>query len=348
MRSMQRLAVEFSNPYQVKVVEEPFPEPARNQALVRTIVSAISPGTELLVYRGQWPENVPVDATIEALAGRFSFPIKYGYAAVGKVVDVGSGVNREWLDRLVFAFNPHESHFLASPENLIPLPSSLRAEEAAFLPNMETAVSFLMDGRPLIGDAVAVLGQGVVGLLSTALLARLPLSLLVTFDGLTLRRKKAKEFGADAALDPKQDDLMGRVQDLLEEHGCGNGCDLTYELSGNPAALDQAVALTGFGGRIVVGSWYGSKRANVDLGGRFHRNRIQIISSQVSTLAPDLTGRWTKARRLGYAMRMIEEVKPASMITHRYHVSRAAEAYELLDRRQEEAIQVLLTYEDVQ
>jgi len=348
MRSMQRLAVEFSNPYQVKVVEEPFPEPARDQALVRTIVSAISPGTELLVYRGQWPENAPVDTTIQALAGRFSFPIKYGYAAVGQVVDVGSGVNREWLDRLVFTFNPHESHFLASPENLIPLPSSLSAEEAAFLPNMETAVSFLMDGRPLIGNAVAILGQGVVGLLTTALLARLPLALLVTFDGLTLRREKAKEFGADAVLDPKQDDLMGRVQDLLEEHGCGNGCDLTYELSGNPAALDQAVALTGFGGRIVVGSWYGSKRANVDLGGHFHRSRIQIISSQVSTLAPDLTARWTKARRLGFAMRMLEEVKPASMITHRYHVSRAAEAYELLDRRQEEAIQVLLTYEDVQ
>lgn len=347
MGSMRRLAVEFSKPYQVKVVEESVPEPAQDQVLVRTTVSAISPGTELLVYRGQWPDDLPIDATIQALDGKFTFPIKYGYATAGQVIALGSNVSREWLDRLVFAFNPHESHFLAFPTELIPLPSSLDAEEAAFLPNMETAVSFLMDGRPLIGDAVAVFGQGVVGLLTTSLLARLPLSLLVTFDGLPLRREKAKGLGAHAVLDPAESGLADRVRGLLQEHGCENGVDLSYEVSGNPAALDQAIALTGFNGRIIVGSWYGSKRTDVDLGGYFHRSRIQIISSQVSTLAPDLTGRWTKSRRLGLALRMLELVKPVSLITHRYHISRAEEAYELLDQRQDEAIQVMLTYEDV-
>jgi len=346
MKSMQRLAVTFKKPYQVETVEQSVPDLKADQVLVRTIVSAISPGTELLVYRGQWPENISLDATIQALAGKFSYPVKYGYAAVGQVVAAGSDIKRDWAGRLVFGFNPHESYFVSSPTDLIALPDSLAAEEAAFLPNMETAVSFLMDGRPLIGEAVAVLGQGVVGLLTTAILARLPLSLLVTFDRFPLRREKAKAFGADAVFDPEEPDRVAQVQGLLQEHGCGKGVDLAYELSGSPAALDQAIALTGFSGRVVVGSWYGSKRANVDLGGYFHRSRIQIISSQVSTLPPELTGRWSKARRLILALRLLEEIEPAALITHRFHVSQAAEAYELLDQHQEEAIQVMLTYED--
>lgn len=345
---MQRLALQFSEPYRVKIVEEPVPDPPQNQVLVSTVVSAISPGTELLLYRGQWPENLPVDSTIQALTGKFAFPLKYGYAAVGRVTALGPNVDPGWLGRLVFAFNPHESHFVAMPEDLIPVPDYLSPEEAALLPNMETAVNFMMDGRPLIGEAVAVFGQGVVGLLTTALLARLPLCILVTLDGLPLRREKSKALGAHSVLDPSQEDISEQVQRLLDGRGCGSGTDLTYELSGNPTALDQAIALTGFNGRIVVGSWYGSKRANIDLGGQFHRSRIRIMSSQVSTLAPDLTGRWTKSRRLGLALRMLSEVQPAGLITHRYHISQAEEAYQLLDQNQQEAIQVMLTYEDVQ
>jgi threonine dehydrogenase-like Zn-dependent dehydrogenase len=123
------------------------------------------------------------------------------------------------------------------------------------------------------------------------------------------------------------------------------GADLTYELSGNPAALDQAIAATGFSGRVVIGSWYGQKRADINLGGRFHRSRMRLISSQVSTLAPEWTGRWSKARRLQVAWRMLEQVQPAHLITHRFPLTQAAQAYALLDQHPEEAIQVLLTYE---
>ena len=83
-----------------------------------------------------------VDESIAALAERrVEFPLKYGYAAVGRVVELGRGVDPEWRDRRVFAFNPHESHFLARPENLFPVPQGLAADAAALLPTMETAVS---------------------------------------------------------------------------------------------------------------------------------------------------------------------------------------------------------------
>jgi 2-desacetyl-2-hydroxyethyl bacteriochlorophyllide A dehydrogenase len=328
-------SLSFIAPRRVTVREEPLGSPAASQALVETLVSAISPGTEMLVYRGEVPDGMLLDSTLPALARDFSFPLKYGYAAVGRVVELGEGVDAAWLGRLVMSFHPHESHFLASPDELIPVPAGLSPEAAAFLPNMETAVSLLMDGRPVVGERVAVFGQGVVGLLTTALLARLPLSDLTTVDRHPRRREASLELGAQAALDPAS---PGALEALRAS------ADLTYELSGSPPALDQAIAVTGFAGRIVIGSWYGDKRVPLHLGGDFHRSRIQLLSSQVSTLAPRWTGRWSKARRLEVAWRLLAAVEPTRLITHRFPLAEAAAAYDLLDRRPEEAIQVLLSY----
>ena len=168
--------------------------------MVQTLCSAISPGTEMLVYRGQAPTDMAVDDTLAALGGQFSFPLKYGYSAVGQVIELGPEVDASWLGRTVFAFNPHESHFIADAQNLIPLPPGVEAESALFLANMETAVNFLLDAAPVIGEEVVVLGQGVVGLLTTALLARYPLSQLITFDHYSFRRETSLALGAHASV----------------------------------------------------------------------------------------------------------------------------------------------------
>ena len=345
-QSLTARALYFTAPSQVSVREEPLPPPAPGQVLVQTIVSAISPGTELLIYRGQAPTDIPLDETITALAGTFAFPLRYGYAAVGRVIAVGSAAEEAWQGRLIFAFQPHASHFLGLPEALLPVPDTLSPEEAAFLPNMETAVNFLMDGHPVIGEQVVVFGQGVVGLLTTALLARFPLSRLVTLDHFPWRRERSLALGAHLSLDANAPDALARLQDGLREGHPDTGADLTYELSGNPAALDHAIAVTGFSGRIVIGSWYGRKRADLNLGGRFHRSRLRLISSQVSTLAPEWGGRWTKRRRLQVAWDMLQQLRPAPLITHRFPMAQAGEAYALLDQHPEAALQVLLTYED--
>jgi threonine dehydrogenase-like Zn-dependent dehydrogenase len=132
------------------------------------------------------------------------------------------------------------------------------------------------------------------------------------------------------------------MQSLMPE-----GADLVYELSGAPEALNTAIKMTGFAGRIVVGSWYGQKQAGLDLGGRFHRSRIQIKSSQVSTLAPELTGRWTKQRRFDLAWDMIRRLEPQRFITHRFPLRQAGEAYNLLVQHPEKALQILFQYEEL-
>jgi threonine dehydrogenase-like Zn-dependent dehydrogenase len=198
---------------------------------------------------------------------------------------------------------------------------------------METAINFLHDGAPLAGERVVVFGQGVVGLLTTALLARTPLGTLITVDPDPVRRAISLEFGAGKSLAPSE------LEGLAEQ------ADLTYELSGDPQALDQAIAVTGFEGRVVLGSWYGTKQASLNLGGRFHRSRIRLLSSQVSTIASTLTGRWDKRRRLEFGLQMVRAIEPARLITHRIPIEQAAEAYALLDTHREHVLQVVLTYD---
>jgi len=341
---MIRQSLFFVAPQEVEIREEPLAPPGPGQVLVQTLISAISPGTEMLIYRGQAPRDLAVDETIPALAGRFGFPLKYGYAAIGRVRELGEGVPGEWQDRLVFSFHPHESHFLANLEELLLPPVALTPEAAVFFPNMETAVTFVMDGQPQLGEQVAVFGQGVVGLLLTGLLARLPLASLVTLDLHPSRRGLSTGWGAHLSLDPRAPEAKEELLEALSGPSAYRGADLCYEVSGNPGALEQAIAVTGFHGRVVIGSWYGRKKVDLNLGGRFHRSRMRLISSQVSTVAPELSGRWSKFRRYHLAWRMLQEMAPALLITHRFPLAQAAQAYALLDQNPAEALQVILTY----
>lgn len=340
---MNRQALYFTAPFSLEIRDELLPPLPTDSLQVQTIVSAISPGTEMLLYRGQMPPEMMADLTIAAL-GDAGYPQKYGYAAVGRVVEVGSALDKSWRDKLVFAFQPHQSHFMAKPAEVLPLPEGMLPETAVFLPNMETAVSFVMDGQPGIGEQVAVFGQGIVGLLTTSLLAQLPLAYLLTLDSFPLRRDWSQKLGATASLNPLASDLSTQILAALPHASHHAGLDLAFELSGNPAALDQAIAAMGFNGRILIGSWYGSKQANLNLGGQFHRSQIQLSSSQVSQLAPRWQGRWNKARRLAVAWEMLQIHQPQQLISHRFPLAEAANVYKMIDRRPETAVQIIFTY----
>ena len=206
-------------------------------------------------------------------------------------------------------------------------------------PNMETAVNLVQDAAPIFGERVLVLGQGIIGLLTASLLREFPLETLVTADPYEMRRKASLNMEVSETLDPNSENFQSRLNAYAQKK-----FDLTLELSGNPSALEDALALTCFSGRIVIGSWYGEKKVELDLGGAFHRSRIKLISSQVSTIAPELAARWDKARRFEAAWKALERVQPEKWITHRFPIERAAEAYRLLDENPQETIQILVTY----
>lgn len=345
---MKRKTLYFTAPRQVELREETLPSLGADDVLVETICSAISAGTEMLIYQGRFPQDLETDPVISTLRGSFKYPVAYGYACVGRVKEVGKKVSSDWLNRLVFSFQPHTTHFISKAESIFPLHQSLSCETASFLPNMETAVNLVQDAAPIFGERVLVLGQGVVGLLTASLLKEFPLEELVTADCYELRRKASLDIGVKTSFNSND-----RISDNTNSSGndatastayTQSKFDLVFELSGNPTALDDALALTCFSGRILIGSWYGEKKTEVSLGRAFHRSRIKLISSQVSTIAPELSGRWDKARRFDVAWKALERIKPDKWITHQFPIEKAAEAYQLLDESPQETIQVLITY----
>ncbi len=329
---MNRTSLYFTAPHTVELREEQLPAPAAGEVQVHAQASLISTGTEMLIYKGEAPADLAADSTLAALSGSLAFPLKYGYAMAGRVSALGSGVDAAWLDAKVFAFNPHETAFNARVEDLQRISDGLPVELATLLPNMETAISLIHDGEPRLGERVVVLGQGVVGLLTTALLARHTLQSLTVIEPHAVRREHALALGAHDAIAPDGDLPSARDADLV------------YELTGDPANLDLAIELAGEHGLVVVGSWYGNRRASVDLGAHFHRGRLRIISSQVSSIAPALSGRWGKPRRFDLAWRLLVELAPGGLITNQVPFAQAASAYAHLASDPASNIATLLTY----
>ena len=249
---------------------------------------------------------------------------------------MGEGVDPAWIGRRVFGFQPHATMFLAPVADLLRVPEGLDPERAALLAHMETAVNLILDGAPLYGENVLVVGLGTVGLLATALLARFPLAVLAAAEPLPHRTQAAR------ALAAPRDIVTGReeIRRALEPRGA----DLIYELSGNPEALDDAIAAAGHEARVVVGSWYGNKRARVDLGSHFHRRRLRLVSSQVSHIGAALSARWDRQRRFDAAWSALGDIDVGALVSHRVPFEEAAAAYELLDQSPEPVLQVLLDY----
>ena len=340
----------FTRAGRVEVQTEVLPAPGPGRVLVASHVSAISAGTERLAFRGELPPDLAVDDTLESMrAATFAYPFRFGYATVGHVVACGERVPATDLGRRVFAFHPHASLCDVARDDAIPIPDGVDDERAALLASMETAVNLVLDGAPLLGERVLLLGQGVVGLLTTFLLGRFPLEACIAVEGRARRAALARALGATEVVHPNElaaDGDVSRVEGRPHARFAGaRGADLIYELTGDPAVLNDAIALAGYEARIVLGSWYGGRRAAIDLGGAFHRRRLRLLSSQVSHLGGALGPRWDRARRFEAAWRALAALPPAAaLVSHRFPFAEAQSAYELLSTPGADVAQVLLTH----
>ena len=322
----------------VECREVDIPPPAAGEVAIASRYSAISPGTEAMIFSGGFPKDDAIDPALDSLRGSFSYPFQYGYALVGDVSAVGPGVDPALVGKTVFAFHPHQSSAVVPLTACYALPEGITPEAALFLPQVETALNLVMDGAPLVGERVLVFGLGVVGLLTAAVLARFPLERLIAAEPLAWRRDQARQWGVPETADPGNAAEWSALLDTLK------GADLVVELSGDPATLDHAIEAAGFDARIIVGSWYGEAARAPYLGGRFHRQRLRLVSSQVGTLRPALTGRWDKQRRIDLAWRMLERLQPQRLISRRFPLGGCMEAFEALGARTEGIMQVIFEY----
>jgi threonine dehydrogenase-like Zn-dependent dehydrogenase len=306
-------------PRRVEIRELPPPRPAAGEVLVRTVCSGISGGTERLVYRGEVPADLALDDTIGALGGAFSYPFCYGYACVGQVAESGQAV---------FAFHPHQDIFAARPDELIPLPA-VDPAAATLFPLVETALQVTLDAGPGYRDQVIVLGAGVLGLLTGLLLRRSGWRPLIA-EPQAWRRDLASSLGASTAA----------PEDLAEEK-----VPLVIDASGNPDAPAMALNLLAHEGTLLIASWFGTKPVTLPLGGAFHRRRLNIRSTQVSTVPARLSGTWTRSRRRQEATQLLAELPLPQLCTHVFAFGQAAEAFQAVDQGIPGLMHAVLDYE---
>lgn len=331
----------FAAPRTPELRRDQVPPPGPGEVRVRATASAISHGTEMLVYRGEVPPDLPLD--LPTFEGSFTFPIKYGYAVAGHVLDTGEGVEDLSPGDPVFVHHPHQEVFTVPAGMPVRLPDSLDPLRAVFAANLETAVNVVHDAPVRLGEAALVFGQGVVGFLVARLLKLAGAGRVLVVDPLERRRGLALAAGADAALEPDED-LEARV---LEETG-GRGADVAVEASGSGEALQRAIDNVAVEGTVVVASWYGTKPVPLVLGGHFHRGRVRLRSSQVGRIAPELGGRWDYARRMETAVGLLEEpgLGLDLLVSHRFPFGEASDAYRLMDERPGEVLQAVLIYDE--
>ena len=276
---------------------------------------------------------------LPTVSGDFGFPIKFAYASVGRVIEVGPNVVSPAVDDIVFVHHPHQTEYVVPADAPIHLPEGLPADVAVFAANLETAITVVLDAHPRLGEAVLVTGQGVVGLLITMLLRRAGATTILTADLHERRRAASVAAGSNHSI-AADDELIDAVLELTDQRGV----DVAIEASGSPAGLQACIDAAAFAGTVVVASWYGTRGVNLSLGDRFHRRRLRVVSSQVSTLDPTLGPRWDRARRMALVSELLSDLPLGELITHRFPMEQAAAAYELLDRHADECLQVVLDY----
>jgi 2-desacetyl-2-hydroxyethyl bacteriochlorophyllide A dehydrogenase len=329
---MQGRAVTFVAPHRVEVREQNVPEPKDGQMLVRTLYSGISAGTEMLAYRAEIDPQLALDSSIPALSGRFSYPFCYGYSCVGRVERSRAAIA---AGSVVFAFHPHQDRFVVDAGDVIPL-GTIDPRLGTLLPLIETALQVALDAGDVLEQPVVVIGLGAVGILTAALLARAG-ARVIAAEPRPWRRGAAAAFGV-AAVPP--DELERTVTAKTD----GAGVPLVVEVTGNPAALAAALPLLAHEGTALVASWYGVRPVTLPLGGAFHRRRLTIRSTQVSTIPACLAATWTRHRRRAAAHRLLDELPVQVLATHVFPFDDAATAYAAVDRGEPGLLHAALDY----
>ncbi len=262
-------------------------EPQADEVRVRAVRSAISRGTESLVFTGRVPVSEFERMRAPFQEGSFPFPVKYGYLSVG-VVEQGPA---DLAGRTVFCLHPHQSEYVVPATAVVPVPDGVPAERAVLAGTVETAVNALWDAAPLVGDRIAVVGAGMVGCCVARLLAGIPGVRVTLVDVDPDRAKIAAGLGVEFA-DPAE---------------APDGCDLVVHASASEAGLRRSLELLGPEGTVLDLSWYGDRSVTLPLGEAFHSSRLTLRASQVGSVAAARRGTRTHRDRLTLALELLRD-----------------------------------------
>lgn len=273
--------------------------PAEGEVLVETLYTALSRGTEALVFEGRVPPSQYHDMRAPFQEGDFPGPVKYGYINVGRVVAAPDPQDDHLLGRVVFCLFPHQDRYVVPAAAVTPLPPGVPPDRAVLGANLETAVNVVWDAGVSVGDRVAVIGGGVVGMLVAWLCARIPGTRTVVVDVNAARAVTADALGLPFLTAPPPD----------------ADADVVIHASGTAAGLRSALAAAGMEATVVEASWHGDRDVALPLGEAFHARRLTLRSSQVGRIPPGRAPRWSHGRRMATVLDLLADDTLDALVT---------------------------------
>lgn len=270
-------------------------DPEPGQVEIEAVCSLISTGTERRMAMGDIPREVTDQMRVPHMQGNFPFPITYGYSLVGKIISP----SHPWQGRLVHVLHPHQTHAVVGSGDVFLIPEQVPAARATLASNLETAVTAVWDSGASLGDKALVVGFGIIGALVARLLSMIGGAEVTVMDTDLRRRELAEQMGF---LTITQASPQVRF-------------DMAFHTSGTSEGLQQAINQVGFEGKIIELSWFGTDAVSVKLGGDFHSQRKQLISSQVSNLPADRLRRWGYRRRKELVFELLQDARFDQLLT---------------------------------
>ena len=330
---------------------EPFEEVAlgADEVRVRTLFSGISAGTELTQYRGTSPF---LDKRFDEARRLFvaddgpswPYPVRtLGYEEVGEIVEVGANVRDVAPGDRVFGTWNHRSHAVISADYARDraMPKDADPRIGIFSHIGAVALNGVHDAQIRIGETVAIFGLGVPGQI-VAQAARASGATVIGVDPDPHRRAKAKSLGADHLLDP----TATPIAETIKEMTAGRGADACIEVSGAPPALAEAIRSVAYSSRVVAMGFFQGEVDGLRLGEEYHHNRVQLICSQISGVAPEASYRWTKPRLWRTAVELQHRgvLSLTPLITHSAPFAEAPDLFARLDRGEPGLLQAVLEF----
>ena len=340
--------VSFEAPRRVGLADYEDPPLRDGEVRIETLYSGISAGTELTAYRGsnpylakRWDEGRRLFMTDDV---SFQYPVEgWGYEEVGRVAELGPEVDAVEVGSVVYGAWGHRSTSVMAQKDAAArrLPDGVNPLCGIFSQIGAIALNAILDADIHVGERVAVFGQGVPGLIVTQL-AALNGAEVIAVDAIAARLELAKRLGAAHTIDATRDSAAETIKSLTDDLGA----DVSIEISGSYAALNEAIRSTAYNSRTVACGFFQGGGGALHLGEEFHHNRVEIVCSQISGVSPRLDHRWDERRLQRTVMDLAarDKIDLLALVSKVYPVHRAAEAFRLVDERPSEVVQVVLSF----
>lgn len=342
-------ALILTAPRSLAFEEIPDPQPGPREVRIRTLFSGISAGTELTQYRAsspymhkRWDESRRLFVAGEGRS--WEYPVRnLGYEEVGEIVEIGTAVTELRAGQLVFGTWGHRTHHVTLAEDAVQrlLPEDADPRIGIFSHIGAVALNGVHDAAIRIGDTVAVFGLGTAGQI-VAQAARASGARVIGIDPVASRRAMALSLGARDVLDPAEGEVAERIKAMTG----GRGADSCIEVSGAGAALAEGLRAVAYSARVVTLGFFQGEVRGLALGEEFLHNRVNLVCSQISGVAPEASYRWSKLRLWQSAVRLQAEavLSLLPLITDAEPFARAPELFARLDAGAPEMLQTMLDF----